>query len=568
MAVDKKNKLGEYLIAQGVISEGQLLEALDLQKTQKKFLGEILVEKRFVSEKDIVKILSEQLNLPVIADEDLTLDENLKDIFPPKKLREWKAVPIQFKENTLMVAVANPLDMRIIQDIKHLTAYKIKLTIATPSGIIGCLDKWFGSSDRLQAAIDDIEIEKGEKKEEAVSNIRKLEEAVEDAPVVQLVNSMIREAIHQRASDIHLEPQKEGVRVRFRVDGVLHKKFEVPKELQLSVTSRIKIISGLDISEMRKPQDGKMKINLAKKEYDIRVSSLPDSYGEKIVMRILDKQSVLVDLNLLGLDDAEQEFFRKVVETPYGILLVTGPTGSGKTTTLYSVLNKLNDETRNIVTVEDPIEYELNGINQTEVNVRAGYTFATGMRHILRQDPNVIMIGEVRDLETAEIAVQAALTGHLVFSTLHTNNAPGAIVRLVDMHVEPFLIGASVIAIIAQRLVRKLCPDCAKKEDVSRELERYIQPYLAKIGSYQFKKAQGCPNCDYLGYKGRTVIFEMMRMTPEIKDLVLRRAPEADIRAMAITQGMSTLQMSALRKVCQGVTSLEEAMRVTLLGKE
>jgi len=566
--IDKKNKLGEYLMSQGVLTQGQLLEALELQKIQKKFLGEILVEKGLVSEKEIVNILAEQLNLPIIADDDLVLDEKLKDIFPPKKLREWKAIPIQFKDNTLIVAVANPLDLRVIQDVRHLTAYKIKIALATPSGIAGCLDKWFGSSDRLQAAIDDIEVEKSEKKEDAVTNIRKLEEAVEDAPVVQLVNSMIREAIHQRASDIHLEPQKEGVRVRFRVDGVLHKKFEVPKDLQLSVTSRIKIISGLDISEMRKPQDGKMKITLAKKEYDIRVSSLPDAHGEKIVLRILDKQSVLMDMNLLGLEESEKEFFRKSIENPYGIMLVTGPTGSGKTTTLYSLLNKLNDESRNIVTVEDPIEYELNGINQTEVNVRAGYGFATGMRHILRQDPNVIMIGEIRDLETAEIAVQAALTGHLVFSTLHTNNAPGAIVRLVDMHVEPFLIGASVIAIVAQRLVRKLCPDCAKNEDVSQELEKYIQPYLAKIGSYQFKKAQGCANCDYLGYKGRSVIFEMMRMTPEIKNLVLKRAPEAEIRAVAITQGMNTLQMSALRKVCQGVTSLEEAMRVTLLGKE
>jgi len=565
---EKKNKLGEYLIAQGALSQEQLLEALESQKVHKKFLGEILIDKGLVSEKEIAKILAEQLNLPFISGDKLVSDAKLKNIFPVKKLREWKVLPLEIKDDVLFVAVANPLDIKMLQEIKSLTTYKIKLAVATGAGITKCLEKWFGSSDRLQAAIEDIAFEKGSRHPEGMGSVRRFEEAVKDAPVVQLVNSMISEAIQQRASDIHFEPQKQSIRVRFRIDGVLHKKLDIPKDLQLPLTSRIKVISGLDISEMRKPQDGKMRMVFGQKEYDIRISTLPDAFGEKVVLRILDKESIQINMDMIGLGEEGKSFLKKIIKTPYGIVLVTGPTGSGKTTTLYSMLNQLNDETRNIVTVEDPVEYELGGITQTEVNLKAGYTFATGMRHILRQDPDVIMIGEIRDFETAEIAIQAALTGHLVLSTLHTNNAPGTITRLLDMNVEPFLIGASVIAVIAQRLVRKLCPHCAEPEVLSPELEKHVQMYLKGSNAHQFKKAKGCAQCEHLGYRGRAGIFEMMRLTPELKDLVLKKAPEADIERLAFAQGMKTLQADALQKASLGITSLEEAMRVTMPGRE
>ncbi|HEC68874.1 MAG TPA: type II/IV secretion system protein, partial [Candidatus Omnitrophica bacterium] len=340
-----------------------------------------------------------------------------------------------------------------------------------------------------------------------------------------------------------------------------------PKGLQPAVISRVKIMSGMDIAERRKPQDGRMVIGIRDREYDIRVSTLPDIFGEKVVLRILDKKSILISLDKLGLDENERSIIESLIYQPYGMILVTGPTGSGKTTTLYSILNKLNDATRNIVTVEDPVEYELEGINQTAVNVRAGYTFATGMRHILRQDPDVIMIGEIRDLETAEIAIQAALTGHLVLSTLHTNNAPGAINRLLDMNVEPFLISASLIGIIAQRLVRKLCPYCRQDYTPSEDLMKEISEYIPEPKKVKFAKSSGCERCKNLGYYRRTGIFEIVRITPQMKELILKRATEKEVTDLAIREGMHTLQQSGVVKALQKITSIEEVMRVAFVKK-
>lgn len=560
---DKKEKLGEVLIRQGILSQDKLVHALDEQKKSEKLLGEILVEKGFVSEEDVAKILADQLGLPFISISDIEIDPTLRKVFTPKKMKECKVFPVKLEGDLLTVAVVNPLDIKMIQDLKYESGHRITLAITTSKDILDCLHWHFGSSADLQEALEDI----SGKNKDFVSgfDLRSLEQAVQDAPVVKLVNSVLTEAINQKASDIHFEPQRHTLRIRYRVDGVLRETLSIPKELQLAVTSRIKIISNIDIAEMRKPQDGRMSFTLGAKSYDLRTSTLPDSFGEKVVLRILDKTNAILNFEHLGLDEKEQKILEELIRVPYGIILNTGPTGSGKTTSLYAMLNALNDETRNIVTVENPIEYQLDGINQTEVNERAGYTFATGLRHILRQDPDVIMIGEIRDLETAEIAVQAALTGHLVLSTLHTNSAAGSVVRLIDMNIEPFLIGSAVCGILAQRLVRKLCPYCAQKQAISDDIRKIVGSYLKDFDGSFFMKAVGCQKCQGVGYQGRSAIFEMMKITPEIKELIVRKATETEVENMALFQGMRTLQMRALEKASEGVTSLEEAMRVTFI---
>ncbi|MDP8265424.1 MAG: ATPase, T2SS/T4P/T4SS family [Candidatus Aceula meridiana] len=562
---EKREKIGDYLLKNGTLSQEQLILALEHQKENEKFLGEILVEKGYVAEEEVAAVLAEQFNLPFILLSACPIDDTLKKLFPVNKMKQWKIFPIKLEGDILTVAVTNPLDIKMMQELKYLSGYKLDLAVTTSKEIFDCIHKNFGSNANLEEAIADVSFRSQSQAFNLKGDMKTLEEAVQDAPIVKLVNSVVDEAIKQNASDIHFEPQKAALRIRYRVDGVLYESFNVPKELQLPVISRIKIISGMDISETRRPQDGRMSFEINHRSYDIRTSTLPDSFGEKIVMRILDKENIFLEIRNLGLSDKESQFVKNLIQIPYGIILITGPTGSGKTTTLYSMLNQLNDETRNIVTVENPTEYQLEGINQTEVNEKAGYTFATGMRHILRQDPDVIMIGEIRDLETAEIAVQAALTGHLVLSTLHTNNAAGSVVRLLDMNVEPFLIGSSVVGVVAQRLVRKLCPHCSKEEDISVEVEKSILKYVPDFKSRKFAKPVGCKKCRNIGYQGRTGIFEMMNVTPEIKEMIIKRATEAEIEKKAIEQGMSTLQMSAIEKASQGATSLEEAMRVTFV---
>ena len=560
-------KLGEILVEKGLLTPNQLYEALEIQKKTHKRLGEILIEKGLIKEEDLVKVLACQFNLEYVDLDKCKVSKEALQVFSPDIVKQHRIFPLKIEGETLVLVVSNPLDIFTLQNLKYLSGYRIKPVLSTPKQIDEYINKYFGPMREAQQAIKEIITRRDESQIQEEVPFKELEKVVQEAPIIRLVNSIIAEAIVQEASDIHLEPQKENMRIRYRIDGVLYERMNVPKHLQPLVISRIKIISGMDIAERRRPQDGRMSISMGEREYDIRVSTLPDVFGEKVVLRILDKQKILIPLENLGLDKEELAIIERLIYQPYGMILVTGPTGSGKTTTLYSILHRLNDISRNIVTIEDPVEYELPGINQTSVNVRAGYTFATGLRHILRQDPDVIMVGEIRDLETAEISIQAALTGHLVLSTLHTNSASGAIARLLDMDVEPFLISSSVIGVIAQRLVRKLCPLCKEEYRPPPEIIKEIKDLLPQNKNVKFARPKGCEECKNLGYKGRTAIFEILRITPQIKRLILKRAPEADIEKVGISEGMKTLRKSGVIKALNKITSLEEVMRVAFVKK-
>ncbi|RLJ02972.1 MAG: type II secretion system protein GspE [Candidatus Aenigmatarchaeota archaeon] len=564
----KSLRLGEILVEWGILDEEKLYQALKIQKESGKKLGEILVEQGFVTEKQVTEALAYEHHLQVVSLNDVQIEEKLLNMFSYQWLKRHNVIPFRLEGDTLTVAVNDPLNLSVLQEIRNRTGYRIKLVLATSKEIKEAINKYYGPLRSAQEAIKEIVIEKGKfQSTEKELSVKELEAVVQEAPIVRLVNSVIGEAIKQSASDVHFEPQRENLRVRFRIDGVLYERMIIPKELQSAVISRIKIISGMDIAEKRKPQDGRMSLIIESKEFDIRVSTLPDIFGEKVVLRILDKKSIIRPLESLGMEEKELKIVKSLIFQPYGMILVTGPTGSGKTTTLYSILNILNDESRNIVTVEDPVEYELDGINQTAINVRAGYTFATAIRHILRQDPDVIMVGEIRDLETAEIAVQAALTGHLVLSTLHTNNAPGAITRLLDMNVEPFLISSSVIGVIAQRLVRKLCPFCKREYIPSMEEKERILKDFSLNKEVILAKPQGCKECYGIGYSGRTGIFEILKVDDEIKNLILKRANESEITQVAISKGMDTLKISGFKKALKKITSLEEVMRVAFVER-
>lgn len=568
MGQEKIDKFGEILLHSGIIDMEKLQEALETQRVTKKKLGEVLVEKGFITDKQLIEALSKEYQLSVVNASSHEVSEKILKMFSYAMLSKCNAAPLAIEDGYLVVAVNDPLDLNAIQDLKNISGYKIKLVLSTLAEIKLSLNKNFGPLHSARQAIREITIKKEGAVLEKAPSSRQLEVAAQEAPIVKLVSSIIGEAIKQNASDIHFEPQRENMRVRLRIDGILYEKVIVPKELQAAVTSRIKIISGIDIAEMRKPQDGRMSVTGDNKEYDIRVSTLPDIFGEKVVLRLLDKTSIILPLESLGLIEDELKIIRSLIDKPYGMILVTGPTGSGKTTTLYSMLNILNIEARNIVTVEDPVEYELNGINQTYINVRAGYTFATAIRHILRQNPDIIMIGEIRDLETAEIAIQAALTGHLVFSTIHTNSAPGVIARLIDMNTEPFLITSSVIGVIAQRLVRKLCPYCKQDYKADDELRKLIPKELAAKKEIILSRAVGCDRCYHTGYMGRVAIFELFPMDDDIRALVLKKASEPEISRLVISKGMRTLRGSGILKALEKVTSIEEVLRTTFVERE
>lgn len=569
--ISRSLRIGEILLRQGVISEEQLYQALEAQKASKKILGAILIEKGFLSEEILAETLAKESLLPFV---DLTkeqIDDKLARGFSPQILKKYHVFPLRIEAGHLIVATSDPLDILSIQEIGHLSGHIARPVVATRKQIDFCINKYAGPMQEAAEAIKEIVAQKkdAEIKQIQEQSLKELEAAVHEAPIVKLVNSVIAEAIEQRASDIHFEPQAESLFVRFRIDGMLYERMTVPADLQPAVLSRVKIVSGMDIAERRMPQDGRMSLSAEGHNFDVRVSTLPGIFGEKIVLRLLDKESILIPLENLGVDKDELILLSRLIRRPYGIILLTGPTGSGKTTTLYSILNTLNDATRNIVTVEDPVEYELGRIHQTAINVRAGYTFATAIRHILRQDPDIIMVGEIRDLETAEIAIQAAITGHLVLSTLHTNSASGAITRLLDMNVEPFLISSAVIAVIAQRLVRKLCPLCKKEYVAGDDLKKSIADLLPDKGAGELILAnpQGCDKCSTIGYAKRTGIFEILTMTDELRELTLKKADEAEIKRIAVSQGMRTLRASGVKKAVEKVTSLEEVMRVAFVDE-
>lgn len=559
MQYERKPLLGQILVEQGYILPEQLNLALKEQTATNLRIGETLVKNGWISEKDLAEAISKQANLPFVSLSMFRPMEEAIDAIPENMARRLEAVPLSINENSnkLTVAVSDPFNILALDEIRMITGMDVEIVIATLSDIKRAIETFYSIRSTIdEALVEIVEEERGEfdlsKGEEAVS--------IDDAPVVKLVNTILGQAVDSSASDVHVEPFETETRVRYRIDGVLFDMLTFPKHLHPPVSSRIKIMSGMDIAEKRHPQDGRILLRVAGRRIDIRVSSLPAIYGEKLVMRLLDQATAMVGLERLGLDPDERTTLDKVIEVPYGIILVTGPTGSGKSTTLYSVIQNLNSYEVNITTVEDPVEYTIAGVNQVQINERAGLTFDTVLRSILRQDPDIILVGEMRDTETAQLAVRAALTGHLVLSTLHTNDAPSSIVRMIDMGIPPFLVSSSVVAVMAQRLVRKLCPHCK----VPYELPLDVAESLGLDGFTTVYKPVGCDECRGTGYRGRTAIFEIMPMSEELRRAVMTGATSDDLRTMAINQGMRTLRVSGAKKVTEGITSADEVLSVTL----
>ena len=557
----KKIRLGDVLMSRGLINQNQLNMALKEQKEKGRMLGEMLVELGYVTQEKINDILCEMLNIEFIDLQVEEPEENVRDLIPEEVMRKYTLVPMRYDKNNagvIQVAMADPMNILAMDDINIITGKQVEPYLANASDIRAYFDRVFGKK-QAQNIAEMYKKEQGLVQEESEEEkLRK--EDVENAPIVQLVNSIIEQAARQRASDIHIEPFEESIRVRYRVDGVLREVIEYDKSLLGAITARLKIMSGMDISEKRKPQDGRITIIVDNREYDIRVSNLPTVYGEKVVMRLASKEGFKKQKSDLGLTPTDLVKFDNILKNPHGIILVTGPTGSGKSTTLYTALSSLNSEEVNIITVEDPVEANIDGINQVQVNNKADMTFANALRSILRQDPDIIMIGEIRDSETAEIAVRASITGHLVVSTLHTNSTANSISRLADMGVEPYLIADSLVGIIAQRLVRRLC-ECKKPRlATAEEKEELAVDPSEDIVLYE---PCGCKMCDNTGYKGRIGIYEIMTITPKIKSMIARGKSADEIKEQAIEEGMSTLKASAAKYVLDGTTSMSEMVKVT-----
>jgi type IV pilus assembly protein PilB len=551
-------KLGDLLVNSGMITGDQLEESLRNQSRSKKRLGSILVEKGYLTERQLAEVLSRQLRVPLVSlARYRPMGEALR-LIPKNVAKRLELLPLALLDNNrLMIAMADPLNVLAVDEVKILTGMEIEIGITTPSEIERELDKFYEVQGSLEDAI--VEVVESAPGEMDLDREERMAGA-DDAPVVKLVNTILEQGAKEGASDVHIEPFEKVTRVRFRVDGALYDALDFPKKLHPAVSSRIKIMANIDISEKRKPQDGRILIKAANRKIDLRVSTLPTIYGEKVVLRLLDQANAMVGLEKLGLFPEEREILDSMIHRPYGILLVTGPTGSGKSTTLYSVLEQISKPEVNIITVEDPVEYTMTGINQIQLNERAGLTFGEALRSILRQDPDKIMVGEIRDLETGQLAVRAALTGHLVLSTLHTNDAPSASIRLIEMGIAPFLVASSLIGVVAQRLVRKLCDNCKEEYELPESvlIDTGLPP-----GTRAYRPV-GCDVCRTTGYKGRSAVFEIMKVDETIQSLILENASTNRIRKEAISRGMRTLRQSGLRKVTDGVTSLEEVLQVSL----
>ncbi|MBN2195473.1 MAG: type IV-A pilus assembly ATPase PilB [Polyangiaceae bacterium] len=562
------NRLGELLVREKLISLQQLRRAQDEQKRSGNNLGYTLAKLGYISDGEITNFLSTQYRLPAINLDEYEIEPDVVKLVARDVCEKHRIVPVSRSGSSLIVAMSDPTNLHAIDDIKFLTGYNVEPVVASETAIQSAIDRYYNvgpSYDEVMAdfALGEEDIEFGADDDDV--NVMELEKASEDAPVVRLVNVLLLNAIRKGASDIHVEPYEKKLRVRYRVDGVLHEEMTPPVKLKSALVSRLKIMSQLDIAERRLPQDGRIKLKLGKgREMDFRVSILPTMWGEKVVLRLLDKSNLQLDMTKLGFDLEPLSHFKWAINQPWGMVLVTGPTGSGKTTTLYSALTELNKPVHNVSTAEDPVEYNLFGINQVQMHDDIGLNFAAALRAFLRQDPDIIMVGEIRDFETAEIAVKAALTGHLVLSTLHTNDAPATISRLLNMGVEPFLITASVNLVLAQRLARRICSDCKKDAEIDLEALRDIGLTEEQLANPQIKKGAGCQTCGGSGYKGRVALYEVMRFTDDLKERVLQGASAAELKAAAIKNGMMTLRMSGIKKVLDGVTTPEEILRVTM----
>jgi type IV pilus assembly protein PilB len=553
----ERKRLGDILIEAGKISLAQLNRALETQRKTKRRLGEVLIDEGLFTEVEIADTIAQQLSLERVDLDKIFIDQSIARSITKEVAQKHNVIPILIKDGKLIVAMSDPLNMFAIDDLSFITQKRVQPVIATKEQIERAIELYY-SREATDKAIEDL---KREFTFVSPSDVMKQESGasgdVQSAPAVRLTNSIIDQAIATSASDIHIEPFETYVAVRYRVDGVLFESNRIPQNLYSAVSTRIKIMADMNIAEKRVPQDGRIEMELKGKSYDFRVSSLPTIFGEKIVIRVLDRTSFSFNREKLGFNANENVIMDKIIKMPHGIVLLTGPTGSGKTTTLYALLNEVNKPDRNIVTVEDPVEYMLAGINQVQVNVKAGLTFASGLRSILRQDPDIIMIGEIRDEETAQIAVRAAITGHLVFSTLHTNDAPGAITRLIDMNVEPYLASDAMVGVIAQRLVRRLCPAC-RKPHMADENEMIILQVDEPVTIY---KSEGCPSCQNTGYRGRTAIHEVMLLEKDHRNIISRGASAEEIRDVAIEHGMVDLFASCKDLVLRGVTSIQEMVK-------
>jgi type IV pilus assembly protein PilB len=565
------SRLGDRLVAENLISTDQLQRALAEQKGSADKLGTILVRLNFITEDSLVSFLSKQYAIPAITVAQVDPDPDVLKLVPEQIAKKHSVLPIKRMGNTLTLAMADPTNVFALDDVGFMTGLQIQPVVASEAAIRKAFERLYetGASvtdmmSELEEADTDVEVVEDGEQAFTKADVFDLKESADEAPVVRLINMILTDAIRRGASDIHLEPYEKVFRVRFRIDGVLHEIMTPPKRLEAALTSRVKIMATMDIAERRLPQDGRIKLRYHQREIDFRVSTLPTIFGEKTVMRILDKEALQLDLGALGFDPWSLEQFSKAIHSPYGMILITGPTGSGKTTTLYSAIHTINSPDINIMTAEDPVEYNLKGVNQVQVNDEIGRTFAACLRSFLRQDPDVILVGETRDLETAQIGIRAALTGHLVLSTLHTNDCPSTPARLLDMGIPPFLVSSSLQLILAQRLGRRVCKDCKEPYEATEES---LVPYghvPQGLGTINFYKGKGCQTCNFTGMKGRVAIYEVMPVTTELRDLMLRNATTNEIRDTATSQGMKTLRQNALQKVIDGVTTVEEVLRVTL----
>ncbi len=562
-------RLGNLLVAEGLITAEQLQSALQEQRASNERLGSILVRLGMLNEDQLAAFLSRQYGVPAMVLSQLEIDPEVLRLVPAQLAKAYEVLPVKLVGGTLTLAMADPTNVFALDVVAFVTNLQVLPVVASQGAIRRNIERLYGAramdlTDVMAAVDEEATLEKVEGTDEPTVDVFELKDAAEAAPVVKLVNMVLVDAIRRAASDVHFEPYERVFRVRFRIDGVLHEMLTLPKRLEPATISRIKIMARLDIAERRLPQDGHIRLRYQHRDIDLRVSTLPTIFGEKTVIRILDKEALKLDLTQLGFDPWSLEQFEGVIRQPYGMILITGPTGSGKTTTLYSAIHTLNSPDINIMTAEDPVEYKLKGVNQVQVNEEIERTFAALLRAFLRQDPDVILVGEMRDLETAQIAIRAALTGHLVFTTLHTNDCPSSVARLLDMGIPAFLVSSALLLVLAQRLARKVCPECKEAYEVPVES---LIPYgyeARNTGSCVLYRGKGCPECNFTGMRGRIAIYEVMPGTQEIRDLILRGAPASEIRAVARQQGMKTLREAGMLKAIEGVTTIEEAIRVTM----
>ncbi|HSN56322.1 MAG TPA: type IV-A pilus assembly ATPase PilB [Candidatus Sulfomarinibacteraceae bacterium] len=570
-------KIGELLIKAKLLNNDQLQRALDEQKQSGGRIGEHLMRLGYVTEEDILDCLSQQFGVPSINLQHFEIDESIIRLIPADVARKYQFIPVSKTGATLTVAMSDPTNVFAMDDITFITGYRVEPVVASEEALRGAIDKYYGTTHAIElkkvmddlSTVEEAALEVLDEEVEEDLDISDDEAAADEAPVVRLVNLILTDALKRGASDIHVEPYEKSYRVRFRIDGVLYEIMNPPMKLKDAISSRIKILARLDIAEKRLPQDGRIKIKMKLqgklKELDYRVSTLPTLHGEKIVLRLLDKDNLMLDMTKLGFEKSSLKAFEHSITQPYGMVLVTGPTGSGKTNTLYSALSRVNTPEVNIMTAEDPVEFQLPGINQVQMKENIGLNFAAALRSFLRQDPNIVLVGEIRDFETAEIAIKAALTGHLVMSTLHTNDAPSTINRLMNMGIEPFLVATSVNLIVAQRLIRRICNNCREEEDAPLQALLNVGFSEAEAPEIQLYRGRGCDACNQRGYKGRVALFEVMAISDDIRELILSGATAVELRRKALEEGMIGLRQSGLQKIRDGVTTIEEVVRESVL---